>query len=51
MYHLLKPGKCLCTARYTEYSIISPGVLGGGSHEKCAPLVDFDILIAEGASG
>lgn len=38
-------------AKYTEYSNISPGRAGGGSHDKCAPSGDFDILMADGAPG
>lgn len=26
-------------------------MLGGGSHDKCAPSGDFEILIADGAPG
>lgn len=53
MHHILTWAweVALRTARYTEYSMISPVVLGGGSHDKCAPSIDLDILIAEGAPG
>lgn len=39
------------TAKYTEYSKISPCIDGGGSHDKCAPSGDFEIFIADGAPG
>lgn len=42
---------CAFTAKYTEYSRMSPSVLGGASHDKCAPSVDFEILMADGAPG
>lgn len=39
------------TAKYTEYSRISPWVLDGGSHDKWAPSPDFEIFMADGAPG
>jgi hypothetical protein len=30
---------------------MSPWVDGGGSHDKCAPSGDFEILMADGAPG
>ena len=33
------------------YSTISPVLVEGGSQLRCAPSVDLDILIAEGAPG
>lgn len=41
----------LRTARYTEYSNISPCAALGGSQDKCAPSVDLAILMADGAPG
>ena len=35
----------------TEYSIMSPVEVEGGSHERWAPSPDLEILIAEGAPG
>lgn len=35
----------------TEYSVISPDTLLGGSHDKWAPSLDFEILIPDGAPG
>lgn len=39
------------TAKYTEYSNIPSAATCGGSHDKCAPSTDLDILIADGAPG
>ena len=36
---------------HTEYSMMSPVDVEGGSHERCAPSPDLEILIAEGAPG
>lgn len=41
----------LRTAKHTEYSVIFPDELGGGSHDKWAPSDDLDILIDDGAPG
>lgn len=42
----------LRTAKYTEYSKISPWFELGGSHERCAAAsADFAIFIADGAPG
>ena len=38
-------------ARYTEYSMMSPAALWGGSQERWAPSWDLLILMAEGAPG
>lgn len=39
------------TARYTEYSNMPSAATCGGSHDRCAPSTDFDILMADGAPG
>lgn len=41
----------LLTARQTEYSMIFPDVLGGGSQDRWAPSADLEIFIADGAPG
>ncbi len=41
----------LLTARYTEYSTMSPVEVDGGSHERWAPSPDLDTLMADGAPG
>ena len=41
----------LFTAKYTEYSKITPLVLAGGSHDMDAPSVVLLIFIADGAPG
>ena len=51
---LVSPADCvvaLLTAKYTEYSMISPVEVEGGSHDKWAPSGLLEILIAEGAPG
>ena len=50
-FHIVMASDSELGENHTEYSIMSPVEVEGGSHERWAPSPDLEILIAEGAPG
>ena len=50
-FHIVIASYSESSENLTEYSIMSPVEVEGGSHERWAPSPDLEILIAEGAPG